>query len=161
MSMKAIVATDERGGIGRDGDLAWYCKEDLQLFKEKTNGHIIIMGRKTLESLPSGKPLPNRISVVLTRDMPENPITGVIYMHSVEDVLEFIDDVDSWVIGGSEIYKLFLDHIDEIHETIIEGDFRCDTFFNIRKLFNFNSHRAEFPKSFKGTIAKHLIIWSK
>ena len=160
--LKLIVATDNDYGIGKGNDLAWHCPEDLQIFKNKTSNSIIIMGRKTLESLPNGKPLPNRTNVVLTRTMPEKPVHGVIYFHSVEDVLEFVEGENAWVIGGAEVYKQFIEHADEIHETDIHGCHDCDIHFDSGELLS-KTHecRNVFPETFKDSKAYSITIWSK
>lgn len=158
--LNMILATDNEYGIGRGNDLAWFCKEDLQLFKKKTEGTYIIMGHNTAKSLPNGKPLPNRINVVLCRELPENPITGVIYMHSVEDILEFVEGESAWVIGGAETYKLFIEHCDEIHETDIEGHHNCDVFFDVAEHVTKHQWNIVHPIEFKNTIAQSVTIWS-
>lgn len=126
-----IVAVDAEWGIGKDGTLPWKCSEDLKNFKEITSGGIVVMGRKCLDSLPNGKPLPNRVNVVLTRKYPQNPVEGVIYCTDYRKVLEFSEKYDKevFIIGGAEIYKLFEPHYTEIYETQIEGTFDCDTFW--------------------------------
>lgn len=128
MSLIAILATDDMFGIGKGNDLAWHCSQDLQIFKNKTSGKTIVMGRKTLESLPKGKPLPNRTNIVMTRKVPENPVQGVQYCTSKEEVLTLAKEEEIFVIGGAQIYDLFSDHYDEIHETNIGGNFNCDVF---------------------------------
>ena len=105
-----IVACDRNGAIGKDGDLPWRQSTDLQHFKDITMGSNLIMGRKTWESLP-GK-LPGREHFVLSRGQ----VDGVEVI-SYEKALE----IDGWVIGGGEIYELFLPHVRELHRTIIDA----------------------------------------
>ncbi len=165
MKLIALLATDDSNGLGKDNKLAWHCPEDLKIFKEKTENHIIIMGRKTLESLPKGKPLPNRTNVVLTRKMPQNPIEGVVYVNNVEEALEYCKDAEiAYVIGGEQTYRLFEDYCDEVHETNIAGDYDCDVFAD--SLFiSFLDHMNEIvvPDSFKkeGCIACSISIYKK
>ena len=114
-----IVACDRNGAIGKDGDLPWKQSTDLQHFKQVTLGSNIIMGRKTWDSLPGV--LPERRHLVLSRGEVEG--AEVI---SFDEALK----MDGWVIGGGQIYELFLPHVSELHRTIIDarvGD--ADTHF--------------------------------
>lgn len=107
-----IYACDENNAIGKDGDLPWRQSTDLQHFKSITSGGTIVMGRKTWESLP-GK-LPNRRHVVLTRGFRTDVETATF-----DEILEMAKSQDLFVIGGGEIYELFLPHTEIIHRTII------------------------------------------
>lgn len=92
------------------------------------------MGRKTLDSLPNGNPLPNRTNIVLTRDK-EFQKKDVIAINSINHLfayawlLEILSDLDVYVIGGAELYKQSLDHIDEILVTKINHKFKADAYF--------------------------------
>ena len=107
-----IYACDENNAIGKDGDLPWRQSTDLQHFKSITSGGTIVMGRKTWESLP-GK-LPDRRHIVLTRGSRSDVETATF-----DDILEMATSQDIFVIGGGEIYELFLPHAEIIHRTII------------------------------------------
>ena len=117
--------------LGNKGDLpAWRLPADLKRFKELTDGSVVVMGRKNYESLPERfRPLPNRKNVVLTRDeIWAGP--GVEIVHTVDEVLEkYGADENLWIIGGAEIYKLFLPYVNEMHLTEVDGQFEADTFF--------------------------------
>jgi len=121
--MKAIASVDENYGIGKNGKLLIENREDMRFFKETTTGHIIIMGRKTLESM-GNKPLPNRTNIVLTNQDIEIP--GIIVKH---DWMEMVCWSDAFVIGGSQIYQLFLPYYDEIYLTENKGLYDADSFF--------------------------------
>ena len=117
--LKMIVACDRNGAIGKDGDLPWRQSTDLQYFKKLTINCNLIMGRKTWESLP-GK-LPEREHYVLSRN--NNPDLDII---SFEDALT----MEGWIIGGGEIYELFLPHVKYLYRTIIDTRVEdADTFF--------------------------------
>jgi dihydrofolate reductase len=105
-----IVACDRNGAIGKDGDLPWKQSTDLQHFKQVTMGSNLIMGRKTWDSLPGM--LPGRTHYVLSR----GEVEGVEVI-ALDKALE----TEGWVIGGGEIYKLFLPHVEELHRTIIDA----------------------------------------
>ena len=100
-----VVAIDENRAIGKDNDLPWYLPNDLKYFKKVTMGKPIVMGRKTYESI--GKPLPGRENIVVTRDE-QYKAEGITVVHSVDDVLQK-DDEEICVIGGAELFKLFID----------------------------------------------------
>ena len=107
-----IYACDVDGAIGKDGDLPWRQSTDLQHFKQITIGGTIVMGRKTWESLP-GK-LPNRTHLVMTRGSRDDVDTITF-----PEVLKLSKEQEIFIIGGGEIYNLFLEHAKEVHRTII------------------------------------------
>ena len=112
--MKAIAAIAPDWGIGDGAGMLYSLPGDLKYFRRQTAGHTVIMGRKTLESLPGGKPLPKRRNIVLTRDRTYKK-RGVYVVHSPRELLELLaalDDTDPFVIGGGEIYRLLLPYCD-------------------------------------------------
>ena len=125
-----IVATDDRGGIGRDGRMPWHLPEDLQRFKRITMGKPIVMGRKTWESI--GRPLPGRQNIVISRQAGlDTP--GAMVVGSLPDALRAAGDVpEVCVIGGAEIYRLALPLAREIHLTRVHALVDADTFFPLR-----------------------------
>ncbi|QQV78299.1 dihydrofolate reductase [Sphingomonas aliaeris] len=118
-----ILARAENGVIGRDGKLPWHLPADLKRFKALTAGKPMIMGRKTFDSFPA--PLPGRRHIVLTRDS-DWSAPGAEPAQSVEEALELAGRGDVSVIGGAEVYALFLDRADRIEVTEVhatpEGD---------------------------------------
>ena len=124
-----IVAAGENNAIGKDNKLIWHLSDDLKHFKALTNGHHIIMGRKTFESFP--KPLPNRTHVVITRQKDYKVPEGVIVVNSLEDALDASRfDTQPFVIGGGEIYKQAMPLVDKLEITRVHADFEnADTFF--------------------------------
>ena len=112
--MKAIAAVAPDWGIGDGSGMLYHLPGDLKYFRKQTAGHAVIMGRKTLESLPGGKPLPKRRNIVLTRDRRYQK-RGVYVCHSVRELLELLaalGETDPFVIGGGEIYRLLLPYCD-------------------------------------------------
>ena len=105
--MNAIVMIDNDGYIGANGNLLYNIPEDKKYFKKMTTGKTIVMGRKTFESLPNKKPLPDRRNVVLTRDLNYNPGDGVEVIHSLQEFQssDHYDNPDVFVIGGAAIYE--------------------------------------------------------
>lgn len=127
MYFSAIVAHDKNFLIGGDNKLLWNLPEDLKRFKKITSNSTIIMGRKTFESI--GRPLPNRLNVILTSDKNYKQEGCLIY-HTMEDIVsDFSDDGEVFIIGGGEIYKLFLPFINRIYVTLVDGEYKGDTYF--------------------------------
>ncbi|SFZ90881.1 dihydrofolate reductase [Flaviramulus basaltis] len=123
-----IVAAAENNAIGKGNQLIWHLSDDLKRFKNLTNEHHIIMGRKTFESFP--KPLPNRTHVVITRQANYKVPDGVIVVNSLEDAIDASkNDSQPFIIGGGEIYKQALTIVDKIELTRVHESFEADTFF--------------------------------
>lgn len=125
--MQAIVAVSESWGIGRDGALLFRISADLKRFKALTTGHTVIMGRKTLESLPGGRGLPNRRNLVLTRQADLAP-EGAEAVHSLGE-LQALADSDAFVIGGQDIYEQLLPYCTRVYVTKVLSDAPADAFF--------------------------------
>ena len=126
-----IACCDAAWGIGKDNGLLVHLPGDMRFFREKTLGTKIVIGRKTLESFPGGKPLPGRENYVLTGDMSYEK-EGCVICRSVEEVLDLAEkDQDSvWMIcGGASVYRGFLAHMDDVFITKVEAVFEADTFF--------------------------------
>ena len=122
-----IAAAAKNDALGKDNDLIWHISEDLKRFKRLTSGHAIIMGRKTFESMP--KALPNRTNIVLTNKKDYQP-EGAIVVHTIEDALNLVkDDTQPFIIGGGEIYRLFMPYCDRIELTRVHHIFEADVFF--------------------------------
>lgn len=123
MSVVLIAAVGRNGVIGRDNDLPWRIREDLQHFKQLTLGHTLVMGRKTYDSI--GRPLPGRRTVVITRQS-DWSAEGVDVVHTLDDALKLADGNDIYVAGGGEIYRLALPYADRLELTEVdqapEGD---------------------------------------
>ncbi|MCU1587576.1 MAG: folA [Frankiales bacterium] len=109
--------------IGRDGSIPWHLPEDLAHFRALTMGSVVVMGRRTWDSLPHAyRPLPGRENVVLT----SRPVEGVRCFATADEVLAAYDDF--WVIGGAAVYAAFLPHADEVQVTEVDLDTPGDTF---------------------------------
>lgn len=138
--MDLIVVVDKKWGIGRDNDLLVHLPGDLKYYKEKTQGKCVIFGQRTLESLPGGKPLPNRNHIILSDDpnfeiplrdnMKEGGEYECILCHSKEEVLEAAKKFDEvFICGGASIYELFFDEAEVLYVTWIDHSFDADRFF--------------------------------
>lgn len=142
MAITLILARADNGVIGRDGGLPWRLPADLKRFKALTIGYPMIMGRKTFDGFPA--PLPGRRHIVLTRDRAWRA-AGAEVAHSVEDALALAGD-DVFVIGGAEIFDLFLDRADRIELTEVhceaQGDVSVPEFVGWREIAR-EAHPAE------------------
>lgn len=125
----AIAACDMNLGIGKDNKIPWRSPQDLMQFKERTMGKIVIMGRKTWESLPEYcKPLVGRTCIVVTQDT-NYKAKGATVLHSVESVLDFCTGSKVvYVMGGSQIYALFSPIITSFCITRVHAQYDCDTY---------------------------------
>ena len=128
--MLSIIAAKAKNNIiGKNNKLVWSLPEDLKRFREITDGHVIIMGRKTFESL--GGVLPNRKHIVFSQD-PDYRVRyeNVQVVHSMLEIKEYIDDDnENFVIGGAMIYNLLMPHVTKMYVTEIDKEFEGDTFF--------------------------------
>ena len=125
--MQAIVAVSQSWGIGKDGRLLFRLSADLRRFKALTTGRTVVMGRKTLQSLPGGKGLPNRRNLVLSRRMDYAPENAEV-VTSVEALLRTAGE-DAFVIGGQQVYEQLLPHCERVHVTKVLADAPADAFF--------------------------------
>lgn len=135
-TISLIAAIDERRGLGKNNQLLFKIPEDLRRFRKITEGHPVIMGRKTYESI--GKPLPDRTNIVITRD--ENlKAEGVVIVHSLDEALTYANkyvaaspwdaNPEIFIIGGGEIFKQAIDKGDKLYLTIVKGAYDADVFF--------------------------------
>jgi dihydrofolate reductase len=123
-----IVAVSDDWGIGKDNELLWPISEDLKRFKRLTSGNIVIMGKKTWESLPR-RPLPGRTNIVLTDD-PKEIIDGSVTAYSIEDALSKCEEgKEIFVIGGGSVYRQFMQVADRLYITHVHKNAPADVYF--------------------------------
>ena len=152
MKTSLIVAVSENNVIGKDNDLIWHLPKDMKFFKETTQGHFVIMGRKNFESIPHKyRPLPNRTNVVVTRQT-SYEAEGCVIVNSIEEAIDRAKkamDTEPFIIGGGEIYRLALENklVDRIYLTRVHKHFEGDTFFaklsEEWKLISSEKHKAD------------------
>ena len=122
-----IAAVSKNGVIGVDNTLPWDLPVDLKRFKEITTGNVVIMGRKTYESI--GKALPNRVNIVVTRDK-NFFVSGVLSVNSLDSaLLKAGNNKDIFIIGGGEIYRQSMDFVDKLYITEVDMEVEGDTTF--------------------------------
>jgi len=123
-----MAAIADNNALGKDNQLIWHLPGDLKRFKKMTLNHAVIMGRKTFDSL--GKPLPNRINIIITRDK-NYKVEGCVVVHSLKEALKAAteEDENPFILGGAEIYKQAMPFADILDLTFIHHKFEADVFF--------------------------------
>lgn len=162
----AILATDEQGGIGKNNSIPWRVPEDMEYFRTLTYGHIVVMGRKTWESIPAKfRPLPGRENIVLSGGI--ETFEGIQVVSNLDELQDYLSekakvsstDLLVWVIGGAKVYSLFTETnlLNKIYQTVISGVYDCDVFTSDFEI-NYNKIFSEIvPLKQGGTMQK--IIW--
>ena len=127
--LSIVVAKAKNNIIGKENKLVWNLPADLKHFRELTTGHVIIMGRKTFESL--GRVLPNRKHIVFSQN-PDFKVNdeNVQVVHSMLEIQEYIEnEEENFVIGGAMIYNLLMPYVTKMYVTEIDEEFEGDSFF--------------------------------
>lgn len=142
-----VVALSKNLGIGKNNKLPWNIKEDLKHFKELTVNNIVVMGRKTYFSLPEkNRPLPNRINIIITNNPNDYKNTENIIFTNLENFYKCIQNVKKkiFIIGGQEIYKLFINETTKMHLTYIDKNYDCDVKFPSFKNFEIKNYSENY-----------------
>lgn len=164
MILSQIVATSENKAIGKDNQLLWHHSEDLKYFKQQTSGKILIMGRKTFESL--GRPLPKRFHIVISRNPSAFEHEMVRFVNTIEAAYELAAQLTAsgqWpeevmICGGAEIYRQTQSDCQHLYITRIPGDYPADAFYDETSLNKFSKVLSK-----PGIENPNLIfeVWSK
>lgn len=154
MILSIISAIGKNNEIGKKNALLWDLPRDMKHFRETTEGHAVIMGQKTFESLGKdstgkpGRPLPNRRNIVITLD--KNFVSeGVEVVHSPEKLIDLLNNTEKknsecFVIGGGQIYKLFIDKADRLYITHVNVEFSdADAYFPLIDMDVWNKTKSE------------------
>ncbi len=134
MKVSIIVAVATNNAIGKDNDLLWHLPADMKYFKEITNGHHILTGRKNYESIPEKfRPLPNRTNIVITRNK-NYQAPGAYVFAAIQEGISFAEkngETELFIIGGGEIYRQCIEQnlVRKIYLTRVHQNFEADTFF--------------------------------
>lgn len=162
-----IVALDKNYLIGKNNQIPWNIPEDLALFKEKTTGNFIIMGRKTFESI--GRPLPNRVNIIISNTMKNNfcfenlsfteLLNKTIVFNSIEKSLVFckkFSEKDIFIIGGATIYQEVISKnlFDKLFISHVKGHFKGDTYF---PKIDFKSFKIIYEKEYENFTYKEYV----
>ena len=161
-NIEAILAIDNNNGLAKNGQIPWKNKTDMLFFKQKTINNIVIMGSKTLASLPKGKPLVDRLNVVLTYNINKYANEKYDNLLFVDEatLLDFIHDTNKYIlldnhkylkndykiyiIGGKQIYNLLYKHCSTFWLTKIKANYECDLIFSKEILESFNTSIVEY-----------------
>lgn len=158
--INCIVAVENSQGIGFNGHMPWpHLKDDMRWFRAITTDAVVIMGSTTWKSIGC-KPLPNRVNIVLSRThhwadadhVFSNPVTALAFCDN-----EY-PDKEIFIIGGSAVYKTYLDLIEKFYVTEIDADYECDTFFDmsyVKENFTSVTEHAIFTEPLKFTIKEY------
>ncbi|OHA41707.1 MAG: hypothetical protein A3G59_03170 [Candidatus Taylorbacteria bacterium RIFCSPLOWO2_12_FULL_47_20] len=130
MTVSLIAAVAKNGAIGNKGKIPWRLSDDMKYFATVTNGHTVIMGRKTYESILKhlGKPLPNRTNIVVTKQENFNA-SGCIIAENLDAAIKAVLSEKIFVIGGSQIYEAALPFADKLYITHVDAETDGDAFF--------------------------------
>lgn len=129
--MNLIANVDNNWAIGKNNQLLVRIPADMKFFRETTTGKVVVMGRRTLESFPTGQPLKNRTNIVLTHDE-SYQVKDAIVVHSMEELQEELKKYpsdDIFIIGGESIYRQFVDVCDVAHITKVDYAYDADAYF--------------------------------
>lgn len=164
MILSHIVAVSENEVIGKDNALLWNFPEDLRYFKKRTTGKIMILGRKTFDSLE--KPLPKRFHIVVSRSVKDSQNEMVKYVSSLNEAYTLAEKMTlsgTWpeevmIVGGAQIYKESLTDADFIYLTRIPGNYQGDAFYSLQIPKEFGLAFSQFSDEHPGL---RYEIWSK
>ena len=126
--MRAIFCADEKWGIGKGNGLLFSLPKDMKFFRETTRGKVVVMGRKTLESFPGGKPLKGRVNIVLSSHESKEGTVGAKSLNELLQLLKGYPEDDVFVIGGESVYRALLPYCSEVYVTKVAADGKADTF---------------------------------
>lgn len=125
-----IYARDSQHGIGKANSLPWNVPNDLKFFKNTTKGHVVLMGRKTAESI-NYRPLKNRSNYILSKSLTGKTYQGFNLIHDPAEIFNIGKNQKVFVIGGSELFNIYQHYADVVYETEIIGDYQCDRFYKL------------------------------
>lgn len=151
--MKAIVAVDEKWGIGKNNDLLFSIPADMKFFRETTLGKVVVMGSHTLKSFPNGNPLKNRTNIVLSTTIERDDCIVCKDLPSLLQTIKSYNPEDVFVIGGAMLYKTLLPYCTEVLVTKVNADGGAEVFFeNLDALDNWKCVSVSEPIETNGII---------
>lgn len=160
LRLSILVAMARNRIIGRNNQLPWYLPADLKHFKTLTMGQVIVMGRKTYESI--GRPLPGRVNIIITRQTDYKAL-GAIVVNSIEDALRIGKETgttanENFIIGGEELYRQVLKICQRMYVTEIQKDFEGDTSFPVFDPNDWEETQREKHFSESNQMEYHFVI---
>jgi dihydrofolate reductase len=156
--VEAILAIDQNYGLAKNGEIPWKSKTDMHFFRQKTINNVVVMGSKTLASLPKSNPLKDRLNIVLTNKCYSNVKDNVLFFHEktlidfINDPIKYTKDNDKYlkpdykiyIIGGLQIYNLLCKFCSTIWLTKIKANYECDLIFSKELLHGFARNNIEY-----------------
>lgn len=156
--MQAIVAVDNNWGIGKNNDLLFHLPQDLQYFKQKTLGKVIVMGGNTLLSFPNSKPLPKRTNIVLSDVFTRDDCKVFVTLEQLFEELANYNTEDIFVVGGAMFYRTMLPYCSKVYVTKVDADGQAEVFFeNLDKLPNWRLASESDPVASNGYNIKYTV----
>lgn len=158
--LNLIACIDKYNSLGINNDLIYHFKEDLKIFKEKTLNNIVVMGRKTFESLNSS-PLPNRRNIIISTTLQNPPDNSYEVIRDINEVLNLSKNKNVFIIGGKQLYEYFNPYYDEIHLTYVKDEFTKNYDKNSSIKLSINLHNfilsssKDFEKFYINIYKKH------
>lgn len=160
--MQAIVAVDRQWGIGKKNGLLFHLPEDLQYFKQKTLGKVIVMGGNTLLSFPKSKPLPNRTNIVLSDVFTRDDCRVCVTLPELLEEIKNYDTDDIYIVGGAMFYRTMLPYCDKVYVTKVDADGGAEVFFeNLDKLPNWKQTEESKPVNSNGYTIRFCVYENK
>lgn len=129
--MNMIVAVDANWAIGNKNQLLVRIPADMKMFRSETTGKVVVLGRKTLETFPNAKPLPQRDNIILSTNK-DYKVEGAEVVHNIDELLEALKKYPSeqvYIIGGATVYEAMLPYVDTVHVTKIDHEYEADAYF--------------------------------
>ncbi len=155
--IRAIVHADEQWGIGINNDMMFSLPKDMKFFRETTTGHVVVMGGNTLRSFPNGKPLKNRVNIVISRGQVRDDCIIVRTMDELKLEMKKRENEDIYVIGGGAIYRELLPYCEEVYVTKVAAVGGADVFFpNLDELPEFSCIYESEPQDDNGHTIKFV-----
>lgn len=163
--MIAIVAVDKKWGIGKNNDLLFSIPEDMKFFRQTTKGKVVVMGANTLRSFPEGKPLKNRVNIVLSSKTKRDDCIVIDSIDKLLDEIKKYPAEDVFLIGGAMLYKTLLPYCEKALITKVDADGKAEVFFenldNLKEwtlveesdIINSNGYNVKFT-TYKNTDVK-------
>lgn len=129
--MNMIVAVDANWAIGNKNQLLVRIPADMKMFRSETTGKVVVLGRKTLETFPNAKPLPQRDNIILSTNK-DYKVEGAVVVNNIDELLEELKKYPSeqvYIIGGATVYEAMLPYVDTVHVTKIDHEYEADAYF--------------------------------
>ncbi len=162
MTLSMIVAVAENGVIGDKNRLLWDLPRDMQYFRKMTEGHAVIMGHKTYQSI--GRPLPRRLNIIITRK-PDMQVEGCTVVHSPQEAIEVVqksDETEAFIIGGAQIYIAMFPMVDRVYFNRVHASPEGDVSFPVFPTSEWKEVSCEeYPADTENAFAMTFLVYER